>query len=330
MLGEKAEGDVTLEFTSVFTQETGKTQPRLLNLPEIPDPKGMEKQYVTPPKKNVASVPKYSRRLQLAKAMIDHDNIDFRRNIVNRLWAMMLGRGLVEPLDVLHSANAATHPELLTELADEFHNHKYDIAWLLRELALTDAYQRASRRQLPDQVPPPYAVANLKPMSPEQLAWSVMEATGVVANSAASIEAAHLKKDPKKGPQHVKDPKWREEALHAALKANVDQFVAQFASVGGQRTSYDASAKQALFLVNGPLLGKWLVPNSENLTDRLRKVDDPRELATELYSCALSRLPTDDEVLEIESYLVSAKDRGLAVQELVWALISSAEFRFNH
>lgn len=330
MLGEKAEGNVTLEFTSVFTQETDKTQPRLLNLPALPDPKGMEKQYVTAPKKNVASVPKYSRRLQLAKSMIEHDNIDFRRNIVNRIWAMMLGRGLVEPLDVRHSENAATHPELLDELAQQFHDHKYDVRWLLRELALTDAYQRSSLRKNPEQVPPMYSVANLKPMSPEQLAWSVMEATGIVASTKASTTAAQLKKDPKKGPQQVKDPKWREEALHAALKANVDRFVAQFASGGGQRTSYDASANQALFLVNGPLLREWLIPKAGNLTDRLQKLDDPRALAAELYASALSRLPADAEVAEIASYMASAKDQALAVQELAWALITSAEFRFNH
>ena len=61
MLGEKAEGDVT--FTSVFTNEAGKTQPRLLNLPEIVDPEGMAKQYTVKPGKAVRGIPKYSRQI---------------------------------------------------------------------------------------------------------------------------------------------------------------------------------------------------------------------------------------------------------------------------
>ena len=77
-------------------------------------------------------MPTYSRRLQLAKEMVAADNADFRRNIVNRLWALMIGRGLVEPLDIRHSDNPPSHPEVLELLADEFQKHNYDVRWLLR------------------------------------------------------------------------------------------------------------------------------------------------------------------------------------------------------
>jgi hypothetical protein len=330
MLGEKAEGDVT--FTSVFTNESGKTSPRLLDLPEIVDPAGMAKQYTVKPGKAARGVPKYSRRLQLANAMIDESNVAFRKNIVNRLWAVMLGRGLVEPLDMRHSANPPSHPAVLDLLASEFSKHKYDIRWLLRELALSESYQRSSRSASEANiiVTRQYAVGLLKPLSPEQLALSVMKTTGVTASTLAAQEAALIKKEPKQGPEKVKQPRWQEEALYKALKPHVDQFVLKFAAQGGQKTNYDATADQALFLLNGALVQSWLAPQAGNLTDRLQKIEDPTQLAEELYLSVLSRKPTATETTEITAYLTEVGDRSSVVQELTWALLSSAEFRFNH
>jgi hypothetical protein len=330
MLGEKAEGDVT--FTSVFTNEAGKTQPRLLNLPEIVDPEGVAKQYTVKPGKAARGIPKYSRRLQLASAMIDESNVAFRRNIVNRLWAVMMGRGLVEPLDISHSDNPPSHPKVLDLLAEEFMKHKYDIRWLLRELALSETYQRSSRSASEANiiVTRQYAVGLLKPLSPEQLALSIMETTGVTERTLAAQKAALIKKDPKQGPEKVKQPAWQEAALYKALKPSVDQFVLKFAAQGGQKTTYDATADQALFLINGPLVQSWLVPQAGNLADRLQKLEDTGQFTEELYLSVLTRKPTPAEITEITAYLKTARDRSSAVQELTWALLSSAEFRFNH
>ena len=329
-LGEKAEGDVT--FTSVFTQQSAKTDPRILDLPAIADPKWATKAYIVPPKKNVRSVPSYSRRQRLGWAMTAAENMAFSRNIVNRLWAVMMGRGLVEPLDMRHAENPASHPELLDLLADEFLKHKYDIRWLLRELALTEAYQRSSMPAVSanPQAVQKYAIGLLKPLTPEQFAWSMMEATGVTQRTMVKLEAELLKSDPKFGRGRKEHPLWREEALHNALKDNVAQFVQRFASQGGQKTTFDATANQALFLLNGSLLRDWLVPSDKNLTARLGELQDPRELAEELYVSVLTRRPSQQEVQEVTEYLANGKDQGSAVQELVWALLSSAEFRFNH
>ena len=64
--------------------------------------------------------------------------------MANRLWFVMFGRGLVNPLDQHHPENPASHPELLDLLAREFVAHQFDIKWLLRELALTETYGRSS------------------------------------------------------------------------------------------------------------------------------------------------------------------------------------------
>ena len=329
-LGEKASND--LSFTSVFTQETDKTGPRLLDLPEMPDPPEIAKEYLVKPDKKNRGIPKYSRRLKLAQTMISADNVDFRRNIVNRLWAVMMGRGLVEPLDVRHADNPPSHPDILELLADQFMQHNYDVRWLLKQLAMTDAYQRGSHvsAEHRDVAAQFYAVALLKPLSPEQLAWSVMEATDVTDVTMAAQEAALLKSDPKFGAGRKVHPLWREQALHDALKASVDQFALQFAGQNGQTTSFGATAGQALFLMNGPLVQRWLLPAGNNLSARLGKQLEPNELAEELYLSVLCRKPSVEETAEVTNYFEAITDRNAGVQEFVWALLSSTEFRFNH
>jgi hypothetical protein len=139
VVAEKAEGDVA--FKSVFTQVEGNTRPRLPDGSAIDEPafaKGEEYQV-----KSIRPIPKYSRRTQLAKLLGEGAGRSFNRNIVNRLWAHLMGRGLVEPLDLHHSDNPPAHPELLEMLASEFAAMKYDLRAFLRELALTRTYQRS-------------------------------------------------------------------------------------------------------------------------------------------------------------------------------------------
>ncbi len=327
-IGEKAEGDV--EFTSVFTSETDKTAPRMLDAPPIIDPPPGEQLYKVKPAKNVRSVPIYSRRLQLAKSITDDANRAFRENIANRMWALMMGRGLVDPVDMWHAQNPPSHPELLNLLADSLLEHDYDLRYLLRELALTDTYQRSSRRDALDHDSNAnratgFSVALLKPLSPEQLAFSMMRATGVAEQQLA---AAISKQEKTKDPQLALDPIWQEEALNQALANDTKVFVEIFGSEGVQNTTFDASADQALFLRNGALVQRW-VTQKNGLSDRLHALDNDA-VAEELYVSVFARLPDEDETLFIQEMLDASTDRKADLQQLVWAALVSTEFRFNH
>src|SRR5262249_29070521 len=100
-LSEKADGEVT--FQSVFDPKkvTKTALPRVPGMPAIKDPPiDKTKLYLVRPTPTTAAVPRYSRRAQLAGALARVDNVAFRRNIANRLWAQMMGRGLIEPLDM--------------------------------------------------------------------------------------------------------------------------------------------------------------------------------------------------------------------------------------
>ena len=147
LLAEKAEGEV--KFKSVFTGDEGVTGPRLPGGVQIVEPLfAKDYAYKVKPDKNVRSLPHFSRREVLAKQAAEDSNLAFNRNIGNRLWAHMMGRGLVHPVDMHHSDNPPAHPELLDMLASKFAADKYDIKIFLRELALSNAYQRSV--QIPD------------------------------------------------------------------------------------------------------------------------------------------------------------------------------------
>jgi hypothetical protein len=143
-LSEKAEGEAT--FESVFTKVKGKGLPRVPLGDAVADPeteRGKYKVAPNPKDGNVRPVPAYSRREQLAKVLKNGEaNMAFNLNIANRLWAHMMGRGLVEPVDFHHSKNPASHPELLDLLARTFAADGYDIRAFLKEVALTQTYQR--------------------------------------------------------------------------------------------------------------------------------------------------------------------------------------------
>src|SRR5262249_1953496 len=149
----------------------------------------------------------------------------------------------------------------LTLLADEFAASNFDVKALLREVALSTTYQRSSVLPAGRTEPPAasYAVAALRPLSPEQLAWSLMQATGLTAAERQPL-----------------GQKGTEAALYARLAGNVAPFVATFGSQPGQAEGqgFEATLDQTLFLKNGALLRGWLAPRPGNLADRLAKLKD--------------------------------------------------------
>jgi hypothetical protein len=318
VLAEKAEGEVS--YQSVFdpakvTKHSGSRVPGGMLVQEPKFEKG--KEYEIAPAKGVRPVPRFSRRAQLAPRLASRDDVQFKRNAANRLWALMMSRGLVHPLDMDHSANPPSHPELLTLLAEEFAGMDFNIRAFLRELALSKTYQRSSELPAgaPEAKPTSYRISNLKALTPEQLAWSLMQAAGL-----PDAERNALGKN------------GNEKAVYGRLAGNVAPFVATFGSQPGHaEQGFQATLDQALFLANGSVLRSWLTPRPGNLMDRLLPMQDADAICDELYLSVLTRRPTEEERREVRGYLQGRdKDRLGALQELTWALMASVEFRFNH
>lgn len=315
VMAEKADGDVT--FQSVFDPKklTKSALPRVPGGEAVKEPTfGKGEEYAVKPAKDVRPVPKFSRRALLAPQVADPRNAHFRRNIANRLWAMMMGRGLIEPVDLDHADNPPSHPELLDLLANDIAERKFDMRSFLRELALSKTYQRSSAvpEAAKDLGLESFAYGLLKPLSPEQLSWSLMQSAGVIDAERKALGA-----------------KTTEPALFAKLSANAAPIVTLFSGPAGRPDGYEATVDQALFINNGALVRAWLAPG-KGLIDRLTKLPDD-QVAEELFLSILTRLPAAEEKQEIETYLKGrAANRPQALQDLAWALAASAEFRFNH
>jgi hypothetical protein len=342
-----------VEFASVFEPEkTNKTGPRLLEaLLEIPEVVEGE-EYVEKPSRTVRSVLKFSLRKLLSERLPSDETPEFARAMANRLWAMMMGRGIVHPLDMHHSANPPSHAELLDALAERLTSMKYDVKAFVRELTLSATYQRSSF--IPEGIDPEslpedsFAVATMKGLSPEQLFDSLLVATQASAileqqiedeiaeeQAAAEAEAAGADKTEKPAteePDAKEVAKKMAEARRLKRVARVTEFVTVFGSVPGQpEGEFSASLPQALFLANSETVSSWVPSKPGNLTERLAALDDPQQIADELFLSVLTRMPEEAERTLVKEHLEAGKaDRPKAVAALVWSLLASAEFRLNH
>jgi hypothetical protein len=295
VIAEKAEGDVT--FVSVFD----KAKKQYTITPKMPGSKAMVeekpekgKEYKVAPAANVRPIPTFSRRALLAGAVTSRENTAFARTAVNRVWAMMMGRGLVNAVDWDHSGNPPSHPQLLDLLTTEFVNHNYDLKWLVRQIAHTRTYQRSSEvpANLTDVPADRYLVANLKPLVPEQLAFAVAQACGQ-PNGTGVI-----------GP-----------------------FRNMFSARAGEpQDGFSSTLDQTLFLKYGATVRGMLAGRVAGLA----KLTEPDAIAEELFLGVLSRRPTADEKKDVADALKTTADRNATLTGLTWALIASAEFRFNH
>ncbi len=305
-----------LEFISVFDPTQKKTGPRVpfgkeLSIPDLPKPPPDKK----PAKKNVKPViPGFDPLSLLAEEVTAKSNAQFNKNIVNRLWFAMMGRGLVMPLDLFHADNPPSHPELLNLLSREFVAQNYDIKWFLRELALTETYQRSSLWPEGATETPPadrYLVALEKRLSSEQLLASLLKASG----------------NEKRIPKINSDGKPHED--FAKLEKS---FLAAFANEAREpELDINPTVKAALFLLNDETVLDLLNPHAGNLMDRLSKLNDPTQIADTLYLSIFSRSPSEEEREFVAAYLKKhATQRQAALKRIAWGMLSSMEFCVNH
>lgn len=308
------------EFVSVLSNVKGATGPRVpLGVEvEIPAFATKEELWVVPPdpKTRKPGVPKFSPLKELAARITSPENPLFARNIANRVWWQLMGRGLVEPLDLHNSENPPSHPELLDLLAKELVAHKFDLQWLVRELALTQTYQRASVLPAGAKAPPEelFTVAKERPLAAEQLARAFLAATG-----------EHERVVGGKGWEGIEGKKHTQKDFEKA-------FLTAFANAAKEpELAVNPTLRAALFLRNNDLVLWSLQKRKGNLLDRVAVLTDAGQVADELYHAILSRPPVAEEKAEVAKYLTKhSANREKALGHYAWAMLSSMEFFTNH
>jgi hypothetical protein len=191
LLTEKADGDVS--FKSVFTGDgKDKAQPRLPKgaVLFVEPTFGKGEEYSVKPDKTVRGVPKFSRRQALAELL--PESSEFRRNMANRVWAMLLSRGIVHPVDSHYAANPPANPPLLSLLSEELKAGGFKLRPLFREIALTRTYQRSCDAPRPEIVNFADIAARLERLQrdKEKLTAAVLPLQDAVTKAKTDFKAA--------------------------------------------------------------------------------------------------------------------------------------------
>jgi len=256
--------------------------------------------------------PKFSGRAELVKVALQGENADFfARSIANRMWHRFFGTGLVAPLDQMHAENQPTHPELLAWLARDTAANKYDLRRLIRGIVMSDAYSRSSRYDSENRPSnKTFAVARLKPMTPLQLATSLK----IAATDPASFDG--LKAD---------EFEKRMEQIESSSRG--------FASLIAQPTdNFQIGVGEALLFSNGDRVLKELLTDGPGTSlGRAKASKEPKEAVEFLVKTAYGRSPTTDESKALVRYVENRKGREAeAYKQILWALVTSTEFRFSY
>ena len=319
-----------VEFQSVFKVDKESIGPRLPGGQEVAIPtfeKGQE--FAQPAANGLPGVPKFRPRELLARDLTTKGNAFFVRNAVNRIWFLMMGRGMSHSLDEVHGQNPPSHPKLMALMTKEFAANGFDIKWLVREIALSASYQRSSRlpEGVKDVAADRYRTAHPKAMTPEQILRAVLQATGNTKWVTALKAPANAEKFNRRG--YFTGTNLELPSSYEEVKA---LWLLTYAEPAGMaEEDFLPGLNKALFLMNDRMIQDWLKPKQGNLVERLTKLKTPEAVAEEMYLSMLARLPEAEEVATVAEYLkANEQRRPAALSDLAWALLTSTEFRLNH
>lgn len=278
------------------------------------DKKKAERQQLEEFKKNKLAPPpaKYSRRARLIEAgLAEEQEHWFARAIVNQVWHRFFGYGLVMPLDQMHGENEPSHPELMHWLARDLAAHDYDLSRLIRGIVSSRTWQRDSLWESGDRPPLDlFAVSHPRPLAPRQYAVSLKFATSAPETFGAEGLA----------PEEV-----------AKRIENTER-----SAVGYERwferpgENFNVDVGEALFLSNSAEVQSQLLDGG-GLMKSLETLTKPEERIRLASRSILLREPSADELSLLSGFLAERGDQPRdALRQMVWAILSSSETRFNY
>lgn len=268
---------------AVVTLLTGRTLPETW-------PSGETKEKDSPDlyedDKAAVRIPKYSRREAFADAAT-HDNPLLARAFVNRMWAALTGRGIVNPPDEINERNTPSHPELLDWLAEDFAANHYDTRRVVREIVRSRVYALGASSAAPEL----FAGMLERPLTAEQLARSWRVALDL--------------------------PPQEDEFRRQVITAMPDVLPKE----------YNATFQQAQFLSGGPTMSALFQAAQGGITARLTALPDAGARVKEAFQSVYSRAPAADEATAAAALLNAESSKPAeATRDLLWALLTSAEF----
>ncbi len=257
-----------------------------------------------------------SRRAAFSHWVTQPENSFFARILVNRLWAHYMGRGLVEPVDDMRATNPASNEPLLDALVQHFIEQKYDIQAFTRTLLDSHAYQLSSQVKADNSADEQnHSHASWKPLPAEVLLDAISQSTGV--------------------PEEFNG--WP--AGYRAIQVWDNKLPSDFLEVFGRPTrqsvcscerGVEPSIAQALHLLNSTRTDAKLASRDGRASQLAASSLTEEQLIAELYLSTLTRLPSEAERARLRSLFVDSPSRREAVEDILWMLLNTKEYVFNH
>lgn len=319
----RPKGDLLAASTVMRVSDVRRGEVMLPDTEEIVEPKFLGDESS---KSEAEKIDDGQRRKKLADWLTGRENPYFARATVNRVWAQLFGRGIVDPVDDFGINNDPVSPELMDALASYFIDSDFDLQALIRVITLSDAYQLSSssdprvsgalgQAMLDDSAETrleTFAQMNVKTLTAEQLYDCIAVATLLDSQGANGAS----------------------DALSRFGNSQREQFLQTFAGPQGNLSEYAGGIPQALTLMNGALSN---IATRESTSGQIRSLEAPffsdAQRVEILFLATLSRPPTDSEIKLVGDFIPadgspSEKRQGLA--DLLWALVNSSEFTLNH
>jgi Protein of unknown function (DUF1549)/Protein of unknown function (DUF1553) len=254
-------------------------------------------------------------RQALADWLTSSDNDSFAKVAVNRVWAELIGRGLVDPVDDLRATNPPSNPALLAALADEFRKQGFDLKKLIRAIMTSHVYALSSipnERNVSDTRN--YSRHLRSRLRAEVLLDAVCDVTGIDEAFSAMPQ----------GSRSIEI--W----THRVGSQFLDAFGRPDAN---QDPPYerlpDSTIVQALHLMNSPELSKKFSSDDGRAAKLAATDKPPQEVVDEAYLLVYSRFPTGEERQAVTAAYEANPNRRQATEDLMWALVNSPEFIFK-
>ena len=304
-LGRKSFGQPPPYFASP-TATTGEKNPRT---GKVPDPRYLSGEAAV---FSAEEDPRHG----LVDWMAKPENPFFAKSLVNRLWGHFFGRGLVHEVDDMRATNPASNPQLLDALAKDFIEHQFDMQHICRVMLNSSVYQLGSEPTEGNQKDRQnFARYYGRRMIAEVFLDSVDQATGTktkfngVASSARAVDLPH-------------------ENFGSHF---LDTFDRPRRVTGCEcERSSGATLAQVLTLANSDEIESKIGDAQGVITRLLKDQRSFDEIVDELYLGSLSRFPTSDERIKTKYFVDAVENKTEAYQDLLWTLLNSREFMFNH
>jgi hypothetical protein len=245
----------------------------------------------------------------------------FARAQVNRIWASLMGRGIVDPVDDFRATNPPSHPALLDRLTADFAAGGYDQRALIKLVMASKAYALSA---VPNDTNAAddanYSRASPRRLTAEQLLDAQHQALGVQPEFAGYAKGLRAGQIPG---VRVRERKQR--------PTPADQFLVAFGkpprqiSCDCERTN-ETTLNQAFQLISGPTVASLLAAGDNRIGKLIGEGKTDEQVVQELYWSALTRPPSTDELTGMTEHVKRAPDRRKGLEDVAWALLNSKEF----